>query len=364
VEPAPEPASERKDNDTMGNPGPHRALGALAVPALLLAAASALAQEATVHGDAASYDAAAGASDACLDFNGSTGALVPGSTFSAAVTFGSPEALDPTTVNWSSDAISDAGSTTAVNGIGTLDGTFTGTAMAFKLVFSSNANAPTVDLYAEDATLIGSFVAPNAPGFFGVVSTVPVKRFVITPGLFDPVLMTRDRFFVDDFCWTAAVAPPAEPAADLVALCDGLVAAVAGADAAAFSGRYRQRALGNKLRVVCARIEDGDAASLCAALRKLEHDLLPKVDGERSPRDWAVDATVRQDLEDRMTALAAALRDAIEALGGCPADGDDDDADPDDEGGPGDGASARARVRGRGNNDGGGNGHGRGHGPK
>ncbi len=123
--------------------------GALLAPLLLVVAAPAFGQDATAYGNATDYDAAAGASDFCLDFNGSIGALVVGTTFSTDVTFGSPEATDATQVNWSSDALSDAGSTTAANGVGTVDGTFTGTAMAFKLTFSSNANPATVDLFAE-----------------------------------------------------------------------------------------------------------------------------------------------------------------------------------------------------------------------
>jgi hypothetical protein len=329
-------------------------LGALVAPALLLAASPAFGQDATAYGNETDYDAAAGAADACIDFNGSPGAAVPGSTFSTAVTFGSPEASEPGTVNWSSDAISDAGSTTSANGVGPLDGTFTDTVTAFKLTFLSNSNAATVDLYAEDASLIASLTAPNAPGFFGVVSTIPVKRFVITPGLFDPLLGTRDRFFVDDLCFTAGGGAPPPPDGELATLCDELAAAVAGADPAAFRGRNRPRALGNKIRVVCRRIETGDVESLCAALQKLEHDLLPKVDGERAPRDWTVDDAVRQDLEDRMTALAAALADAIEALGGCPHDGDGGDDGSGEDGG--DGPPADAGSQGRG--------HGRGRGPK
>jgi hypothetical protein len=342
-------------------------IGALVAPALLLAASPALAQDATHFGTEADYEAAAGPSDGCLDFNGSPGLHVFGGTFSGDVTFGSPEALDPTAVNWSSDAISDAGSTSSVNDVGPLAGTFTGTAMAFKFVFLSNSIPATVELYAEDTSLIASIPSPTATGFFGVVSTVPVKHFLILPGEFDPLLGTRDRFFIDDFCFTAfgeePPPPPPPPSGELMTLCDDLAAAVAAADGAAYRGRNRQRALGNKLRVVCDRIEAGDVESLCGALRKLENDLLPKVDGEPAPRDWTLDDLVRQDLEDRMTALAAALADAIEALGGCPHDGDED-AEEDPDAGEGDdgGVSAASASDGRGNGRGNGNGNGKGRG--
>jgi hypothetical protein len=345
---------------------PRLRLGAPLAAALLLAASPALAQDATHYGTEADYDAAAGASDACLDFNGSTGAFVSGSSFSADVTFDSPEGADPTAVNWSSDALSDGGSTSSPNGVGPLAGTFTATATAFKFQFLSNSVPATVELYAADASLIASIASPTATGFFGVVSTVPVKRFVIVPGEFDPLLGTRDRFFIDDFCFTAGgeEPPPPPPSDDLMALCDELAAAVAAADGSAYRGRNRQRALGNKLRVICDRIEAGDVESLCAALRKLENDLLPKVDGEAAPRDWTLDDAVRQDLEDRMTALAAALAEAIEALGGCPHDGDEGAEEDPDDGDDDGGASEAAASDGRGNGRGNGNGKGRGRGRK
>jgi hypothetical protein len=311
---------------------------------MALAVAPALAQDVTVYDNQTDYDAAAGASDYCIDFNGSTGALVSGSSFSGDVTFGSPEASDATQVNWNSDAISDAGSTTDAFGVGPLDGTFTGTAMAFRFVLSSAANAPTVDLYAADSSLIATVNAPSGSGFFGVVTTVPVKRFVVNNGLFGDG--TRDRFFIDDFCATAEVGGGGgTPPADLAAMCADLDAAVAAADASAFRNAHRRKALLNKLRVVCNRIDAGDVESLCAALRKLQHDVLPKTDGEAHPQDWIVDATVQQDLEDRINALIAGLEDAIEALGGCPSDDDGDDGGEDGGGG---GASANGVSHGRG----------------
>ena len=57
----------------------------------------------------------------------------------------------------------------------------------------------------------------------------------------------------------------------------------AAADAAAFRNAHRRRALLNKLRVICRRIEAGDVESLCAALRKLRNDVLKKTDGEGRP---------------------------------------------------------------------------------
>lgn len=326
--------------------------------ALLFAASPALGQEITVYDNEADYAAAVGADETCLDFNGSSGALVAGSSFSADVTFGSPEASDPTLVNWSSDAISDAGSTLSPNGVGPVDGTFTGTAAAFKFTFLSNGTPATVELYDEGAVLLGSFTAPNAPGFFGVVSTTPVKRFVIKPGDVNDGTGFLDRFFIDDFCVTAVIAapppPPPPPAPDLTTMCHDFAAAVAAADASAFRGRNRQHALANKLRVVCNRIEGGGVDALCAALHKLQHDILPKMDGDKGPKDWVTDATVQQALEDQANALITALEDQIAALGGCPSDPSDDDGDDGDGGGAGGGG---AGSQGAAHSQGHGNGH-------
>jgi hypothetical protein len=273
----------------------------LAFAGLTVGPAPALAADVTVYSDEAAYDAAAGPSDFCLTFNGSPGAFVSGASFSADVIFGSPEASDPTLVNWSSDALSDAGSTTAPNGVGPLSGVFTGTAMAFKLNFLSAANAPSVDLYDAAGVLIAPVVAPSGSGFFGVVSDTAVKRFIIRPGTFEDG--TRDRFFIDDFCATAIVEAPEDPDA----LCADLIAAVEAADGSAFRNVKKQGALLNKLKVVCRHVAKGTAKGNARALRKLSRDVLPKTDGEGSPRDWVTDPTVQQDLEDRIGALVAVL---------------------------------------------------------
>jgi hypothetical protein len=298
-------------------------VSALLAQTLLALASAASAQDVTVYGTEAEYDAVAGTADACLDFDGSTQSLVSGASFSGAVTFGSPEAFDPTQVNWSSDAVSDAGTMDLAIGVGSMDGSFATAVQAFKVTFLSNSNAPTVALYAGDGTLLASVSAPNAPGFLGVVSTTPVARFVITPANF-PGSISRDRFFLDDFCWTTTLPgpePEPEPETDPAALCHELADAIAAAPAEAFRGRNRQRALGNKMEVVCRRIEAGDEDSLRSALQKLLHDLHPKCDGERGPKDWVTDATVQAELEAKMETLVAALQDALGEEG---ASADDD----------------------------------------
>ena len=153
----------------------------------------------TVFGTEADYNAATGPQIFLIDFNPSPtgGTLALGSSFSAAVTFGSPEASNPAQVWWNSDAITDAGSTTALNGVGPVDGVFTDPVYAFALVFSSAGEAETVSLYDVGDVLLDAVTAPNPSGFFGVVSDTPIKSFVINNGEFSPG--NRDRFFIDDF---------------------------------------------------------------------------------------------------------------------------------------------------------------------
>src|SRR4029453_16762416 len=78
----------------------------------------------TTYSNVAAYTAASGPQQLFIDFNGNPvgGAIVDGSTFNGGVAFGSPEASNPANVLWNDDAISDAGSTTASNGVGPMDG--------------------------------------------------------------------------------------------------------------------------------------------------------------------------------------------------------------------------------------------------
>jgi hypothetical protein len=151
----------------------------------------------TVFSTQTAYDAATGPEIFFLDFNGNPigGALVAGNIFSPAVSFGSPEAADPTQVLWNSSAISDAGSTSA--NVGPMSGLFTNPISAFAFEFSSASSAETVSLYDAGDNLLAAVVAPNPSGFFGVTSDEAVKRFVLTNGLFPTG--GPDRFFVDSF---------------------------------------------------------------------------------------------------------------------------------------------------------------------
>ncbi|MHC4703514.1 MAG: hypothetical protein ACYTFQ_23350 [Planctomycetota bacterium] len=170
----------------------------LSIAALAFVMSSQVSADVVVFANQADYDAATGPQVFLINFNGSTGLLVSGDSFSPAVTFGSPEASDPSQVLWSSDAITDAGSDIALNNVGPVDGVFTDPVYAFALVFSSASEAETVSLYDEDDALIAAVVAPNASGFFGVLSDTPIKSFLIDNGDF-PDTGNPDRFFIDDF---------------------------------------------------------------------------------------------------------------------------------------------------------------------
>ena len=150
----------------------------------------------TVYSTESAYNDATGPEIFFIDFNGSTGSLVEGNSFGPEVTFGSPEASDPNKVLWNSDAITDAGSTTAINRVGPIDGMFTDPVKAFGLYFSSSGVPEKVSLYDSNDVLIGDVNAPNPSGFFGVISDEPIKSFLIDNG---DANAGPDRFFIDDF---------------------------------------------------------------------------------------------------------------------------------------------------------------------
>ncbi|MGD8567327.1 MAG: PEP-CTERM sorting domain-containing protein [Gammaproteobacteria bacterium] len=149
-----------------------------------------------VYDNGTDYTAAVGAELFFVDFNSSPGATVDGSTISSDVVFSSPEASNPSQVVWNSDALTDAGSTIALNNVGPLGMDFTTDVYGFSLSFSSSGNLQTVELYDNTDSLIDSVLSPTPGGFFGVTSDTAINHVIIRNGLFSPG--NRDRFFIDD----------------------------------------------------------------------------------------------------------------------------------------------------------------------
>ncbi|MGB5560316.1 MAG: VPLPA-CTERM sorting domain-containing protein [Paracoccaceae bacterium] len=163
--------------------------------------------------DLLSYNTAVGAELFSIDFNGPASGGDPGD-YVGKVDFGSPEASDPTLVNLGSNALSDAGSTTAANGVGPVDGVFYSAVHAFRLDFLSSGLPQTIELYDATANLIASVITP-ASGFFGVKSDTAIGSFIIRNGEFSA--NTRDRFFIDNFA-ANAISPIPLPASFPLAL--------------------------------------------------------------------------------------------------------------------------------------------------
>lgn len=158
----------------------------------------------SVYNNVTDYSAATGSQLFLIDFNGSTNTLVDGSTISAHASFTSPEASNQNLVNWSSDALSDAGSTLVTTSVGPLSINFTDPSiLAFSLDFLSAGEQETLELYDSNNILLASVLAPNASGFFGLVSDTAIDSIIIRNGTFPSG--NRDRFFIDNL--TANVVP-------------------------------------------------------------------------------------------------------------------------------------------------------------
>jgi hypothetical protein len=149
----------------------------------------------------AGYVAATGPELWLIDFNGSPGASVAGNSFGPEVTFSSPESATPAMVLWSSDALTDTGSTTAPNGVGPIGGVFTSAVNAFAFEYLSGGLG-SVTLYDAGGTEIAELTPLSNSGFFGVVSDTPIKSFVIVGREFTEAEVPGggiDRVFIDDF---------------------------------------------------------------------------------------------------------------------------------------------------------------------
>jgi hypothetical protein len=100
---------------------------------------------------------------------------------------------------------------------------------------------------------------------------------------------------------------PAEMTQELIARVDAL-------PSSSFRQPNQRTALLGKLEEVLAAIEGGTRCDLCRAVRKLEHDILPKTDGESPPPDWVTEPAAQAELEAQILALIAAL---LGEAGGC-----------------------------------------------
>ena len=150
---------------------------------------------------AAGYTAATGPELWLIDFNGSIGASVAGNSFGADVTFSSPESATPAMVIWNSDALTDAGSTTAPNNVGPIGGVFTSAVSAFAFEYSSGGLG-SVTLYDAGGGEIAQLTPLSNSGFFGVVSDTPIKSFAIVGREFTEAELPGggiDRIFIDNF---------------------------------------------------------------------------------------------------------------------------------------------------------------------
>ncbi len=161
-----------------------------------------------VYDNAFNYNAAVGSELFRVDFNDSPDKIVDGSTISPHAIFGSPEASDPATVLWSSNALTDAGSTVASNFVGPLSIDFTDPSIFnFSLTFSSAGVQETIELYDDTDTLLASVSSPNVNGFFGLTSDVAIDYVIIRNGIFPDV--GNDRFFIDNLSADTVVPVPA-----------------------------------------------------------------------------------------------------------------------------------------------------------
>ena len=170
--------------------------------------ANAYSANVNVYDNAFNYNAAVGSELFRIDFNDSPDTIVDGGTISPHAIFGSPEASDPATVLWSSNALTDAGSTVASNLVGPLSIDFTDSSIFnFSLTFSSAGVQETIELYDDADALLASVSSPNVNGFFGLTSDVAIDYVIIRNGIFPDV--GNDRFFIDNLSADTVVPVPA-----------------------------------------------------------------------------------------------------------------------------------------------------------
>lgn len=148
------------------------------------------------YGDESSYISSVGGEIFFNDFSGGPGGYTNGSLIDPTnALFSSPDASDPSLVNWQT-YIGDAGSTTG-NGVGSLQIDFISTVIyGFSFVSLSSGEQQTIELYDDSATMLGSVLSPSNSGFFGFTSDIAISMVKILPGEYAPG--SYDRFFIDD----------------------------------------------------------------------------------------------------------------------------------------------------------------------
>lgn len=156
----------------------------------------------------AAYQAVAPPQLFLLDFNGNVGAT-DGKGFHPLIDFDSPEATNPDLVRNIASILTDTGSTLTTNSVGPVGGRLgipvTGIAFDLSLV---EGTAQTVRLFDEAGSLVGQATTPGGNTFFGVVSTIPFKSFVVQNGRF-PDGVRNDRYYIDNFRANAVPEPSA-----------------------------------------------------------------------------------------------------------------------------------------------------------
>jgi len=168
----------------------------------LLAAAAQSQAGVTLYTNEAAYLAAVGATRTYIDFAGSPGAVVNGSSFSPDVTFGScTDSASPascgTQVLHNSGGITDLGGSAAANGVASLGWRFNlGDVFAFSFNYVSGA----IDaINLVDAALnLSTIDTTSASGFIGLVSDVAFYGGIGVNAVFGGGI-GNDRYFIDDF---------------------------------------------------------------------------------------------------------------------------------------------------------------------
>ncbi|MEM7740876.1 MAG: hypothetical protein AAF225_08750 [Pseudomonadota bacterium] len=163
----------------------------------------------------ADYEAAAGGSTFSLDFNGLSG--MQNGNFPNLIDFNTPAANIPGNVNFSSGALTDAGSILAFNNVGSIQGVFSVEVSAFAFdILDGDFGQHTLDILDANNNTIETISTPMN-GFIGVISDTPIASFVISGA--SPVPLAPDKISIDNF---QAKAVPV-PSAALLFLCGAAV---------------------------------------------------------------------------------------------------------------------------------------------